>query len=261
MVGTSPTQSARVVDDATKDDLRRWCLVAVEGLAAGIEAAPDAPVPTYPHWTVRDLALHVVRVFGNAAIALESGVLQRPRPELGVVRGDDAATLADAVRQALREADSALERCQHDVVWTPVGARGSSFWRRRLLREAVLHRWDAEQASGAARAPDQEQALELIDEFLDTDIARAFADPDRERSGVVAIRSGMRRWTVDLARRSVDVNAGDGRAIATISGESAAVWLWLMRREGLPGPVSIDDVDGSAGAFTDLIDRFNRPSR
>lgn len=250
-----------MVDDATADALRPWRLVAIEGLAAAIEAAPDAPVPAYPHWTVRDLAVHVVRVYGNAAIALQRSALERPRPEVGVVRDDDAATLADAVRRALREAETALEHCPHDIVWTPVGGRGSSFWRRRLLREAVLHRWDAEQANGAAGAPEQEQALELIDEFFDTDVARAFADGDRERSGVVAIRSGQRRWSVDLARGSVAVDAEDGKATATINGEPAPVWLWLMRRDGLPGPVAIDDVDGSALAFTDLIDQLNRPNR
>lgn len=250
-----------MVDDTKTDEVRNWRRDATEGLATAIEIAPDAIVPAYPPWTVRDLAIHVVRIYHNAALALGSSALERPRPELPVTRDDDPATLATAVRGALLEAETALKRCREAAVWTPVGARGASFWSRRLLREAVLHRWDAEQARGAPRTPDHEQALELIDEFFDTDIPRAFSDAHVERSGVVAIRSGGRRWTVDLARGSVAIGAEDAVAGATIDGEPAAVWLWLMCRDALPGPVSIDDPDGSARAFSDLINEFNRPNR
>lgn len=239
----------------------QWRLVATEELARSIEAVPDATVPAYPEWTVRDLAIHVVRVFGNAAIALRSGALERPDPHLQVERGHEPATLARAVRASLREAETALDRCEHNLVWTPVGARGPSFWGRRLFREAVLHRWDAEQARGAATSPDPEQAQELIDEFLDTDVPRGLASGDRGRSGVVAIRSLERSWTVDLAHGLVDVVDGSATATATIAGDAPAVWLWLMRRDGLPSAVSVDDVDGSASVFTDLIDLFSRPTR
>lgn len=250
-----------MVDDATTDELARWRLDAVQGLVAAVEAAPDAPVPAYPDWLVRDLALHVVRTSETAVTALRTGALERPRPEVPVAREDDPATLADAVRHSSREAEAALEDCGHEVVWTPVGARGSWFWQRRLLREAVLHRWDAEQAGGAPQAPGPETAGELIDEFFDTDIVRAFVNSERERSGVVAVQAGARQWTIDLGGGAVAIDSAGGSDAATISGEPAVVWLWLMRREQLPGSVSIDDVGGAASAFTDLIDQMNRPSR
>lgn len=227
---------------------------------SALQAAPDAAVPAYPNWANRDLALHVVRVCANASIALRSGALERPSPQVGVSRDGDPTVLADAVRRALREAEVALERCQHHAVWTPVGARSPSFWGRRLLREAVLHRWDAEQASGAAADPDERQATELVDEFLNTDAPRAMTEADEQRSGDVTIQAGSRRWTVDLASGAV-VDAGAWSASATISGEPAAVWLWLMRRDGLPGPVSIDDAQGQASAFVERIDQLRRPKR
>lgn len=114
---------------------------------------------------------------------------------------------------------------------------------------------------GGVAAPAHEQALELIEEFFDADVARAFADGDLQRSGVVGIRAGPRQWRVDLTHRSVTVDVEDAVAPALISGEPPALWLWLMRRDGLPGPVSIDDADGSAGAFAELIDQFGWPSR
>lgn len=215
----------------------------------------------YSPWTVRDLALHVIRSYALATIALQSSAPERPQPEFPVGRDDEPTTLANAVREARQKAELALDNCRHDVVWTPVGVRHPSFWRRRLLREAILHRWDAEQARGAAAAPAPEQALELITEFFDSDVARAFADGDLQRSGVVLIRAGTHQWRVDLTHRAVTVDAEDAAAAALISGEPPALWLWLMRRDGLPGPVSIDDADGSTSAFTELIDQFGRPTR
>lgn len=248
-----------MVDNATTQDLHRWCRSATEGLAACIEAAPDAAVRAYPSWTVRDIALHVVRSYALATLALQSSAPERPHPELPVGREDEPPALAEAVRAARQLAEVALEDCQHDVVWTPVGVRHPSFWRRRLLREAVLHRWDAEQARGAASAPAHEEALELSQEFFDTDVARAFAEGDLQRSGVVLVRAGPCEWRVDLTHGSVTVDGEDAAAPALISGEPPELWLWLMRRSGLPRPVSIDDGDGSASAFTDLIERFGRP--
>lgn len=249
-------------DDTTEDELQRWRSVASEAIAAAIEADPDASVPAYEGWTLRDLALHVVRVYGNARIALQSGSLDAPAPELPVERGDAPTTLADAVRAALSEVEAALVAGHHDLVWTPVGPRGARFWQRRILREALLHRWDADRARGRTTAPEARQALELIDEFLDTDVARAFdAGEDPDERGTVAIDADPRTWTVDLRNRVVTRGAPNVAGTATISGDAASVWLWLMRRDDPPGPISIRDSDGSAAAFTDMIERFNRPKR
>jgi hypothetical protein len=250
-----------VTCDPTVEQLRRWCRVATDGMAASIAAAPDSAVRAYPGWTGRDLALHVVRVYANAAIALRSGVLERPAPELALSHHAAPEALGDGVRQALREAEAALDDCPHDVVWTPVGAGPPTFWQRRLLREAVLHRWDAEQARGVPSAPDEEQVLVLIDEFLTTDVAGALAGGEHRRQGALVVRAGDHAWTVRLIDGTVDREAEDRADAATIGGEPAAVWLWLVRREERPGPVAIDDVDGHGEFFAGLIDQFARPAR
>jgi hypothetical protein len=154
------------------------------------------------------------------------------------------------------------------------GPDGAEVWKRRLLREAVLHRWDAEQASvdsaprdaGDVRAgshsptqPTESCALELVAEFLETDVARALVDDERELSGVVDLVAGGSATRVDLSG-GVTRAATGAAAEATIGGGAAAVWLWLMRRDGLPEEVTIADGDGSATAFTALIDGFRRPA-
>lgn len=250
-----------VMEESGRGELRRWCAVATEAIAVGVEADADASVRSYEGWRLRDLAVHVVRIYRNATIALRSGSLERPQPELPVERDDAPARLGEAVRAALAEVEAALVSCDHDRVWTPVGPRSAGFWRRRILREAVLHRWDAQQARGAATAPEVVQALELIDEFLDTDIPRAFSAGEHPGSGVVVIGAGPRTWTVDMGNQAVARDAPIAAGTASVSGDAASVWLWLMRRDDHPGPVAVDDSDGSAAAFTGMIDRFNRPKR
>ena len=242
-------------------ELGRWCAVATEAIAVGVEADADASVRAYEGWRLRDLAVHVLRVYRNATIALRSGSLERPRPQLPVEPDDAPSRLGEAVRAALAEVEAALVACDHDLVWTPVGPRGAEFWRRRILREAVLHRWDAQQARGTATVPEVVQALELIDEFLDTDVPRALIAGEHQGSGVVVIGAEPRAWTVDLGSRVVARDAPVADGTASVSGDAASVWLWLMRRDDHPGPVVVDDPDGSAAAFTAMIDRFNRPKR
>jgi uncharacterized protein (TIGR03083 family) len=242
------------------DAERSWRRAAFQDLTAAIEKSPDTAIPAYPGWTARDLAVHLVRVLANATTSLTSGTLERPEPLVTVEPADPPALLVTAVRTELDDAESALEACAATTVWTPVGPRPPGFWSRRLLREAVLHLRDAEDATGTPRMPEDEVATVLIAEALDTDISRALASTDAlAGSGPLTIRAGTTHWTVDPAARLVRAGGGAGRAI--VAGQPASVWLWLMRREPLPGEVVVEDADGAVAAFTSMIDGFNRPSK
>ena len=172
-----------------------------------------------------------------------------------------AALAVVELRVAWSEVERALEECTHDLVWTPVGVREPQFWERRLLREGVLNRWDAAAAKHIPIPPHADEVLELIDEFLDTDMARAFSKDTRERTpGLVRIDTGERNWTVDLGGAAVMPDGESRDGISMIRGDPASVWLLLMRREDLPGAVEVVDRDGGTGVFIGLIDGFNRPS-
>jgi uncharacterized protein (TIGR03083 family) len=245
---------------ATEDELRAWRRAGFRDLTAAIEAAPDAALPAYPGWTSRDLAIHLVRVLSNATLSLSSGTLDRPEPLVPLEADDAPGSLVTAVRTAVDDAESALRACTAASVWTPVGPREPAFWSRRLLREAVLHLRDAQEASGDPAMPDSEVATVLVDEALDSDVTRALASTDgMAGSGPLVIRADSICWTVDPAAGAV--RAGDGGASARVEGQPAAVWLWLMRREPVSGELVIDDVDGSVTSFTRMIDGFNRPSK
>lgn len=238
--------------------LRAWRQAAMDGFVSGLETAPDATVPAYPSWTVRDLAVHVLEVTTRATTAAIQGTTERPDVELTVSASDDPATLAGALRQACDGAEDAVGNASHDRVWTPVGPRPPRFWSLRLLREFVLHRWDAEQAGGGVDLPPEQPAELLIDEFLETDLARVLAAGDHERGGRIRLSWGARERSVDL-RTATSRGQPAGEPTASISGAPARIWLWLMRRDA--APPRIDDADGSIRAFAGLIDGLSRPAR
>lgn len=245
--------------ETAEHDRRGWRRHAIEGLAAAVEATPDATIPAYPRWSVRDLAQHVLQVHANAVIALtRPDPRQRPEPDLVTTRDDAPTTLGGAVRRAGEQSELALTGCRLDEVWTPVGPRPPSFWARRLLREGILHTWDAEQAGGSASPPGDAQAEDLIDEFLATDIARAL-NGGRGPGGALTIAAGTRLWSLDLRDGSVVSEPTEAPA-SRVDGDPPSVWLWLMRREDRPGRSSVEDGDGSVRTFETLIDGFNRPS-
>lgn len=244
-------------DDRT---IREWTVHATHAMAQVIASAPSATVPAYPAWQVRNLAVHVVRVCKMAAVALRAKTPERPSTEPGVAPDDDPAVLASAVVAALMAAHEALAASREPLVWTPVGVRSRSFWLRRLLREAVLHRWDAEAAAGVQLPPSEAPALELIGEFLETDLRRAFDRGGSYGTGRVTLRAGESSWIVDLAAgtmvRGRPVDDDDA-----VSGDPASLWLWLVGRDLPPGAVSIRNANGSSGALEQLVASLGRPSR
>lgn len=245
---------------ATNDEMGEWCVDAIERVCGVVNQRPDAVVPAYPNWSLRDLTLHVIGVYEKATAALITATAERPSLSLAITRDFDEASLAAALRESLSRLVSALNDCRYETVWTPVGPGPPTFWRRRALREAILHRWDAEQALGHATVPDDRQALELIDEFLETDVRRALVGVEHTKGGVLAIRAGEHRWVIDTRGGTV-LLANDAMPVkATVSGDPASIWLWLVRRHGFPGQVLVRDLDGTGRFFSELLDEFSRPA-
>ena len=120
---------------------------AVDRMAVWSRAAgPDAPVPTCPGWTVRDLLAH-------------QGMVHRWAT--AVVRGDDPATVDDAAIEAEGRAApdpvgwlldgapalvSALESAPDDLAvmtFLKQAPPARQFWARRQCHETTVHALDA----------------------------------------------------------------------------------------------------------------------
>lgn len=133
--------------------------------------APDhlgLPIPHIEGWTIGTVLGHTGWVARYVDRALCSSPEHPPR------RGDiPEPPPADEVLDWFNEATGAvIERFStvdlDDIVPTFTGPQPARWWLRRLSHETAMHRWDAASAIGSAQPIDAAQAIDGIDEVLQT---------------------------------------------------------------------------------------------
>lgn len=237
---------------------------AIARFDAAVATAPDAMVPFYPGWTVRDLAVHVVAVHTMACVALETAATERPSFEVSGDREDDPATLSAALHTLVERLDGALAETALMSVWAVLPDRHPRAWRRRMLLEATLHSFDAEAAAGDPAPVPTEVARDGIDEFLHLHARKGLIAAGLD--GGVELHDDIGSWHLDLASTEIqrttahDTADGGPQAGAVVSGSPAALWLWLNRREPLPDDVEVADHDGTGGRFASFLDGLSGPA-
>lgn len=136
-------------------------------------ADPATPVTTCPGWTLKQLFRHVGRGHRWAAQIIIDGTDVDPaRVPNGKPPDDD-----DGARQWLLDGgqmlvDAAAVAGSGATAWTFIGPQPPSWWVRRRLHEALVHRADAAIAVGADFVPRPELAADAISEWLDIALAR-----------------------------------------------------------------------------------------
>lgn len=221
---------------------------ATERLVADAEAAgPDAPVPTCPDWTVRDLVAHQGMVHRWAVAALESRhaeVDPSALEEEGRTTADPSGWLRegrDRLATALRDAPEDLEALT--FLKDPPAPR--VFWARRQCHETTIHAVDA-LAARLGRLPRTQEvtvsdalAQDGIDEVLVGFWQRGRTSPHTDTHERTLVSAGRRGW---LLHSSPDPLRTQPFAIkdtdtayevdAVISGDPVDVYLALWNRGG-----------------------------
>ena len=131
---------------------------------------PEAPVPTCPDWTLRQLFRHVGRGHRWAAqiVADRRDSELDPRDVRDGRPPDDPEAAAQWLRDSARLIVSAIDRVGSGArVWTFVGPRPAGWWLRRRLHEVTVHRADAALAVGADFDVDPDLAADGISELLE----------------------------------------------------------------------------------------------
>ncbi|HVE98497.1 MAG TPA: maleylpyruvate isomerase family mycothiol-dependent enzyme [Mycobacteriales bacterium] len=217
-------------------------------LRTAAERDLDAPVPSCPGWTARDVVTHTAEVYEHklACVALAGEKPDPWPPEWPADRDplewfDDAHTRVVAM---LRETDPAAP----SWTWWPAD-QTAGFWVRRMAQETAMHRVDTELASGASTPIDAELAVDGIDEVLMLMFAGDWTgDEEPELTGTVAVAAPARRWTIRMSPDLVDVEEAEQEVEATVAGEPSPLLLWLYGR----APIDVVSVYGSA----DVVDRL-----
>ncbi|ORW14793.1 hypothetical protein AWC18_20515 [Mycolicibacter nonchromogenicus] len=131
---------------------------------------PEAAVPTCPGWNLTQLFRHYGR--GNRwAAQIIAERMDGPLDPREVVDGKPPADTDAAIEWlhdgAQRVLDSVAQSGPDTPVWTFLGPRPASWWVRRRLHEATVHRADAALALGHDFTLAPELAADGIGELLD----------------------------------------------------------------------------------------------
>jgi len=222
----------------------------------------DAAIPSCPGWDVRACVTHTAEVYRHkiACIRLqrrpvEGEVEEVPPPGVDLLSWFDASL--DALVAELRERGPAAPAYS----WWPAD-QTVAFWYRRMAQETAVHRLDVEDGRGTPTPIDPELAVDGMDEVLERFLADDWAsiepqewdgvDPHAGEGGTVAVRAGGQVWRSTLGPDAIPLARGDGPADATITGEPAAVLLWLWGRR----PDDAVGLDGDRALLAAYRDRL-----
>lgn len=198
-------------------------------LAEAIKRAPHAKVRKYPSWDLAQLGRHVGEIHGWATGIVRSQSTERvSRAKLTDVPADEVAGVLHIGAVALAEV---LDACDPaGPVWGFAGDGTNAFWRRRMLLETTVHRWDAQDAIGGVTVVPHEVAVDGIDESLS-----------------VHVRANLPGgWTVEADGPSLSVS--DGTTASHLAGGAVDLWLFVMGRGSLAGL----DVEGDAALASEF---------
>lgn len=204
--------------------------------AAVSQPDPAAAVPSCPEWTVRDLTVHLGRVYTFVREVLETGKKpphQQPRPA-----GNDVLPWFDevsaAVQTRLGEADPASSAWN----WS-TQPKLAGFWPRRMAHETAVHRWDAQLVSGTAEPVEAELAADGVTEVLDTWLPSGRATSQAGATGVVRLDALDldRTWLIRLRAEGIILldesavldESADAQTVVGATASDLLLALWGRR--------------------------------
>jgi uncharacterized protein (TIGR03083 family) len=219
----------------------------------------STPVPTCPGWTLTQLLRHVGRGDRWAAQIITDHADSSLDPRL-VPDGKPPADVAGSVRwlaDGPRTVLAAVSNIGPDTtVATQLGPRPASWWVRRRLHEATIHRADAALALHSEYALATDLAADGISEWLD----RLVADPSPEHPAplptgarlVLQATDSTDVWAVHGTADGITWTNATTEADIRLEGPATDLLLTLVRRK----PVTDTEIrlDGDSRLWQSWLD-------
>jgi uncharacterized protein (TIGR03083 family) len=196
----------------------------------------DAPVPTCPDWTVRDLLAHVAGSNRWVAKCVSEGLTpqQRILPPGPPGREELKKWSQESLAELLKVLSATAPE---ELVWTPIrGALGSGWWRRKAALEAAIHRNDAENALGMnPETIDARLALSGIDEFVEEFLPLmllAVPEPPPVTALLLAPTDVDDSRLLSLIPSGDDRDPGPAKVELAATASDLLLWVWNRTSDG-----------------------------
>ncbi len=205
---------------------------------------PQLAIPTCPEWNLTQLFRHFGR--GNRwAAQIIADRMDGPPDPRDVVDGKPSAEPDAAIDWlhdgAQRVLDAVAHGGPHTPAWTFMGPRPASWWVRRRLHEATVHRADAALALGRDFALSPELAADGIGELLDLipfligRNGQALPLADGQSVHLHATDDGLGpagEWTISrpTGTDTVSWSHEHGKGSVALRGSARDLFLTVMRR-------------------------------
>ncbi|HEU5155659.1 MAG TPA: maleylpyruvate isomerase N-terminal domain-containing protein [Streptosporangiaceae bacterium] len=204
------------------------------------DADPSTPVPTCPEWTIKQLFRHVGRGDRWAAQIVRDQMTDFLDPRMAR-DGKPPSDRDDAIKWLHGGARAVVDAVAHvgeDIpVWTFLGPRPASWWVRRRLHEATVHRADAALALGVPYDLAAPLAADGISEWLDRlAVQQRNAHPAPLGSGVTLHLHATDdmgpagEWMIRGADDGLSWEHGHGKGTTAVRGRAVDLLLALLRR-------------------------------
>lgn len=211
-------------------------------------------MPSCPEWLVTDLLLHLGVVHRGVTRVLRDRMAEPPAsgdpPDLGLSREwtlwlapghapadvpvpPELVTWFQAGAAALAEQFETTPSTE--PVWTWWEDKTAGFWGRMQAIEAAVHRWDVQNAVGAAQPIDTELAADAIEQTF-TVMAPARrtwmnAPPGRGERYLFRRLDGPGEWTVAFGADGIQFPARASGHDVEVAGAASDLALFLWRRD------------------------------
>ncbi len=206
-------------------------------------ADPDAPVPTCPGWSIKQLFRHVGRGNRWAAqiVADRRDEALDPREVREGKPPDDANAAIDWLNGGARLILDSVDAVGADTpVWTFIGPRPAQWWIRRRLHEATVHRADAALALGTDYRLTPDLAADGIDEWLERVAIEGQGESSPLDPGTTlhlhATDEGLGaagEWTIIGGADGIAWSHDHGKGDAALRGSAQDLLLAVVRRQAV----------------------------
>lgn len=194
----------------------------------------DAPVPTCPDWTLRDLIEHTGFVHRWQAAAGRAPGTDFPDPATWRIPPAEGESWADWFQTGVDDAGRDLSGIDASAPrWSWFGPDQTAGWYfRRIAQETLVHRIDAELSADALTDVDPVFAADGVEEMCDVFLPSATGQPIGGSGESLHLHATDTEgeWTLTMHADHVDVARGHAKGDAAIRGAARDLLLQVWGR-------------------------------